>query len=86
MADGEWTRGTWWNCSVSISEGVVRTWEVCHRRAESVWVWQQVRDWCRAENTLATHSSRIFSPAYRRTLETEVSVRDVIMTLLNLVS
>ena len=21
MADGEWTRGTWWNCSVSISEG-----------------------------------------------------------------
>ena len=56
------------------------------RRTESVWVWQQVRDWCRAENTLATHSSRIFSPAYRRTLETEVSVRDVIMTLLNLVS
>ena len=41
---------------------------------ESMWVWQQVWDWCRAENTLATHSSRIFSPAYHRTLETEVSV------------
>ena len=41
----------WWNCSTSISEGVVSTCVACLSRAESVWAWQLLRDWCRAETT-----------------------------------